>query len=313
MAAEPKVVLISQLGTGGRSWQPVGDLLTDVAVFTYDRPGTGEAPGRPGPNPALPYSAWARELAEILDHEGVTEPAVIVGHSFGGNIARVYAGLYPERVAGLVFVDSSIPQMFLEPNSGPKLDGEGPEATEIDTVRGQVEIMTLTLPRVPALVLSREPGAWDGQWDPPHEAVEDLWIASQRALAHDVGAPLVVADRCGHQIPRDRPALVAYAVRQVLDAIQEGRQLWPSAARLAEHDSHIDEGRGTDLPVGSIVAMRDLVAYRDDQNEAFPWSETSTGAMADSYIREMLDGGYAVLVRRGFDGAPPAPLMSTED
>jgi pimeloyl-ACP methyl ester carboxylesterase len=237
----PPVVFIAQLGTGGQSWKSVTDLLPGIAVFAYDRPGTGEAPGRPDPNPPLPYGTWARELAELFDREGITDPAVVVGHSFGGNIARVYAGLYPLRVAGLVFVDSSIPQMFLEPDSGPKLDGDGPDATEIDTVRGQVEIMTLALPRVPTLVLSRDPGAWDGDWDPPHEAVEDLWIASQRELARLTGAPLIVADRCGHQIPRDRPALVAYAVRHVLKAVQDGSPSQPIAAQLADYGSHLDE------------------------------------------------------------------------
>jgi pimeloyl-ACP methyl ester carboxylesterase len=192
--SSPPIVFIAQLGTGGDSWKPVLDRLESGATtLTYDRPGTGDAPPRPAPNPPIPHSGFARELLELLDAEGINEPAVIVGHSFGGLIARAFAGSYRQRVAGLVFVDASIPQFHLVPTSEPKLDGDDDGATEIDVVRGQVEILSLGIPRVPSVVLTRTHGTWSGDAPPPHPAVEDLWLVSQRQLADQAGASLVVA------------------------------------------------------------------------------------------------------------------------
>lgn len=233
------IVLIAQLGTGGDSWKPVVDLLPDTTVVTYDRPGTGDAPGRSAPNPALPYSAFARELADLLDQRGVTQPAVIVGHSFGGLIARMYTALHPDRIAGLVFVDPSIPQFHLYPTAEPKLDGDGPDATEIDIVAGQVEILSAELPPVPTVVLTRTHGRWGGETPPPHPAVEDLWLVSQRLLARQTGAPLIVADNCGHQLPRQVPDLVAYAIKAV-HAAASGDPLTVDEAQLAQLGGHLD-------------------------------------------------------------------------
>src|SRR5688500_4709436 len=110
--AAPPVVFVSQIGTSGDSWQPVIDrLAASTATFTYDRPGTGNAPPRPTPNPSTPYSVFASELLHELEQAGITEPALLVGHSVGSLIGRVFAGAYPARVAGMVHVDGSIPRL----------------------------------------------------------------------------------------------------------------------------------------------------------------------------------------------------------
>jgi pimeloyl-ACP methyl ester carboxylesterase len=62
---------------------------------------------------ALPYSAFAVELADLLDQQTVTGPLVVVGHSFGSLIARMFAARHPHRVAGMVHVDGSIPRGVL--------------------------------------------------------------------------------------------------------------------------------------------------------------------------------------------------------
>jgi pimeloyl-ACP methyl ester carboxylesterase len=48
------------------------------------------------------------DLGEVLDALDVTAPAVFVGHSWGGPILRLFADRYPQRVAGLVFIDASL-------------------------------------------------------------------------------------------------------------------------------------------------------------------------------------------------------------
>jgi pimeloyl-ACP methyl ester carboxylesterase len=230
--ADPPIVLISQMGTGGASWQPVLDALTAGATtFTYDRPGTGEAPPRPAPNPPIPYSVFAAELLHELEQADIFEPAVLVGHSVGSLIARAFAGAYPARLAGMVHVDGSIPRLVLE-DFDVRHDGDGPDATAIDWLAGEVEILTAAVPRVPTVVISRKPGWYR---EAPHPALDDLWHTYQQLIARDTGAPRIVATDAGHQIPDEAPRLVAYAIDAVVRAVRASSepQLDPGELEVA--------------------------------------------------------------------------------
>jgi pimeloyl-ACP methyl ester carboxylesterase len=101
----PAVVFESGLGLPGYSWVYV---QREVARFTracwYDR--AGYAWSDPGPYPRDSV-ATSRDLHRLLQAAGVVGPYVLVGHSLGGFHVRVFNRLYPEEVAGVVFVDSS--------------------------------------------------------------------------------------------------------------------------------------------------------------------------------------------------------------
>ncbi|MGH9554895.1 MAG: alpha/beta fold hydrolase [Terriglobales bacterium] len=75
-------------------------------VCSYDRAGLGWSEPGPEPRDALRI---ARELRILLRNAGETPPYVLVGHSFGGLLVRVYADQYPEDVVGLLLLDSSHP------------------------------------------------------------------------------------------------------------------------------------------------------------------------------------------------------------
>ena len=219
---QPTVVFIAQLGTGGSSWRPVIDLFrAGSATFTYDRPGTGNCPPRPTPNPPLPYSVFADELIGLLDDQGISDPAVIVSHSIGCLIARVFAHHHPGRGAGMVFIDGSIPRRSLWP-AGPldqPPDGDGPLATHFDTLAGEVEVVEAVSPARPAAVIMRTPGRWPEDYAVGADA---LWIAYQRQLAREYRAPLILAADAGHQIPAEAPALVAHVVDEVVTGARRG-------------------------------------------------------------------------------------------
>lgn len=221
--ADPPVVLVAQIGTACDSWQPVIDrLTTGPAVVTYDRPGIGASPPRPAPNPPLPYSAFGGELAAMLDALGLGQPVVLVGHSVGSVIVRAFAARWPDQVAGMVHVDGSWPGLDLAHWVGPHIDGDGPNCTAFDTARGAAEITGVDWPPVPGVVLVRTPGAWAG--DTPFDPdVDRFWHEQAAILAAELGVPRVVADDAGHQMVREVPALVAYAVDEVVRAVQEQR------------------------------------------------------------------------------------------
>jgi len=82
-----------------------GLVQPEVAKFTqvcsYDHSGIGWSESGPKDSCSLRVS----EVHTALKKVGITGPYVLVGHSLGGLVARVYAGQYPDEVAGMVFVD----------------------------------------------------------------------------------------------------------------------------------------------------------------------------------------------------------------
>jgi pimeloyl-ACP methyl ester carboxylesterase len=115
----PTVVLEAGSGNSGGIWSqvPAGPgeaVLPAVARFTrvcaYDRPGTYLLPdvlSRSDPV-AMPRSARdiVLDLHALLRAADVPGPYILVGHSFGGMVARLYATTYPRRIAGLVSIDA---------------------------------------------------------------------------------------------------------------------------------------------------------------------------------------------------------------
>jgi pimeloyl-ACP methyl ester carboxylesterase len=51
------------------------------------------------------------DLHEALQHAGVLPPYVMAGGSVGGEYVHIYTARYPSDVAGLVLIDSSVPDM----------------------------------------------------------------------------------------------------------------------------------------------------------------------------------------------------------
>jgi pimeloyl-ACP methyl ester carboxylesterase len=93
---------------GGVTWGDWGLVVPKLAesnrVCVYDRAGYGWS--EPGPEPRTALQC-ANELHQLLLNAGVPEPYVLVAHSFGGYIARVYAGRFGDSLSGVVLVDTS--------------------------------------------------------------------------------------------------------------------------------------------------------------------------------------------------------------
>jgi pimeloyl-ACP methyl ester carboxylesterase len=99
----PTVVLIAGAGDFSFDW---GLVQPDVSRFTracsYDRAGLAWSDSGPTPR-TMRQDAY--ELHTLLKTARIKAPYVLVGHSVGGLIARVYAEQYPKEVAGMVLVD----------------------------------------------------------------------------------------------------------------------------------------------------------------------------------------------------------------
>ncbi len=99
----PTIVIEPGLGVDWVAWAPVvEDLVTSAEVCVYDRAGYGWSEAGPMPRTA---GQSAEELHQLLSSR--PGPIVLVGHSFGGYIARVYAARFAGAVQGVVLVDPS--------------------------------------------------------------------------------------------------------------------------------------------------------------------------------------------------------------
>jgi pimeloyl-ACP methyl ester carboxylesterase len=103
------VMVILESGFGGDSlaWFKVRPLLEPrFRVCAYDRAGAGFSDSAPAPRDG---AAVARDLDQGLRAAHIGPPFILVGHSSGGLYVRVFAGLRPRDVVGLVLVDPSVP------------------------------------------------------------------------------------------------------------------------------------------------------------------------------------------------------------
>ena len=120
----PTVVMDSGIGGGVLDWQTVQPKVAEFArVCSYDRSGLGwsESGPKPRTSPRI-----VKELHALLENAGVGGPYVLVGHSFGGANAQLYAAEYPKEVAGMVLVDSALDSRVLDKDLRDAAEGATP-------------------------------------------------------------------------------------------------------------------------------------------------------------------------------------------
>jgi pimeloyl-ACP methyl ester carboxylesterase len=269
----PTVVLEAGAGDRADIWstdlhQPAGSrpmVLPAVAGFTrvcaYDRPGTtaevvpdvspseagaGFLPSRsdPVPQPRTAEHAVA-DLHALLQAADIPGPYVLVGHSFGGLYVRLYAARDPDAVVGLVLVDATHEDVWVQFRArmtpaqwaafetmqfNLEAPAEYPALERIDfnTSTAQMRQARLDSPLrpLPLAVLAHGRPFEAPLPDWPGEATEQIMLAVQYDLAALVpNARLSIASDSGHYIHQDQPGLVSEAIRQVVAGVRD-RDTW---------------------------------------------------------------------------------------
>jgi pimeloyl-ACP methyl ester carboxylesterase len=228
----PAVILEGGFGTGIASWSTVQREIAKFAqVVSYDRAGLGQS--EPGPKPR-DAKQIASELHAALQSAGIKPPYVLVGHSLGATFVRVFAGLYPTEVAGMVLVDPSQEafHMWVKTNQPAALkeeeaklakapQGMRDEYSAIDAVYEQAAAAKLPA-GVPITLLTAT------QADLIPAEPRRLWSEKQKEWIDKVpGGKHILAEKSGHFIQAQEPALVIEAVRQVIQQSRGQKQSAP--------------------------------------------------------------------------------------
>jgi pimeloyl-ACP methyl ester carboxylesterase len=102
--SQPTVILEAGIGDFSVEWSLVQPGVARFArVCSYDRADDGWSDY--GPHPRTMQQV-VYELHKLLETAEVRPPYVMVGHSYGGLIVRLYQSTYPKDVAGIVLVEA---------------------------------------------------------------------------------------------------------------------------------------------------------------------------------------------------------------
>lgn len=233
-AGKPTVILEAGHAETSETWAPVVPLVSRFTrVCTYDRAGLGKS-GPPAPGQRTGASAVS-DLRALLVAAKETGPFVMVGHSLGGAFIRLYATEHPGDVAGLVLVDSVHERDFTAVHEllTPEQRAEGaragmrpqsPEGLDIESVLAELGRTSTAAPfTFPVVVLARGRPLGNDEmppsWSPEQrKRREELRRSLQADLAKlSQSGVLITALRSGHFVHHDEPALVASAIRQLVE------------------------------------------------------------------------------------------------
>jgi len=246
----PTVVLISGTRGAHDDWTDLIDLKNPAAamkpgesavfpqvskftrVCAYDRPGTTRNDNTVTDSTAVLQPTTAQQgvadLHALLNAAKEPRPYVLVGHSWGGLIARLFASTYPDEVAGLVLVDPA--SEFLKTSLTPEqwatyikatkklIESKGLEAPDhvrtLDLLHGTPGVHPM-----PIIVLTSDkrfdfgaggPETW-GAWRSAHDRLAKLLNAKHISDTHS-----------GHAIQMEQPQLVVDAIREVVEGVRGG-------------------------------------------------------------------------------------------
>ena len=238
-SGSPTILLEAGFGGGSNLWAGVlPELGQETRTCAYDRAGIDASDAIPGVHDA---GDEIRDLERLLDRGGIEPPYVLVGHSYGGLLARLFAHAHPDQTGGVVLIDANgrdayrrgfalwpktlAPKrrrLWAEP-IGRGVDGRASAALASDIRSlGDTPLVVLTAAR------DRELGLYEGL--PPE--ITRRWRRLMRVMQEELAGlstdhAHVLALRSDHFIYRDQPLLVSRAVRAVVRAVRDDAPLPP--------------------------------------------------------------------------------------
>ncbi len=206
------ILCIHGTSSSSLAWSSAVEKLAELSrVIAYDRRGCGRSE-RPDPYERTSPGEQTDDARALLEALGAT-PAVVIGRSYGGDIALDLALRYPESVRALVLLEAGPVGLFAEYDAW--VDATIEKVERASSERG-IDAVGETLIRE---VL--------GEWEELPGELRELISANGPAILAELRGGVLAVDRAQLEALR-RPTLLVSATdspeafRQVMDELARG-------------------------------------------------------------------------------------------
>jgi pimeloyl-ACP methyl ester carboxylesterase len=193
----------------------------EVSRFTntiaYDRAGIGLS--APGPQPRDARQI-ARELHCALGNAHAQPPYVLVGSSYGGPLIRVFAGMYPAEVCGMVLVDPAQEEYYqwtqIRPPRAREDEWRDFQAGLAQAHQSRVPdaipvvLITATVLHVLPIFLTAKEKERFNEFLPMWVKFHADWVGKLPNGKH------IITENSGHSVVFEEPELIIRAIRQMV-------------------------------------------------------------------------------------------------
>jgi len=108
----PTIIFESGLGTPLNNWDKIQTSISaNYQTISYDRKGLGESPATDKPRT---LDNLVNDLDSLITQNEIDGPIILVGHSLGGHIVRMYQQSFPSKIAGMFLIDPTNEYLYEE-------------------------------------------------------------------------------------------------------------------------------------------------------------------------------------------------------
>lgn len=225
----PTVIFESGLGCIHSDWKVVqNEISKNTRTFSYDRAGLGNSDKIKLPRTSLDQ---VHELHTLLNKANVKGPYIIVAHSIGGYNARLFAGTYPNEVAGIVFVDSSHEKQFdflknctAQEYKQISSKSDGAEQTLDEEIISANQVKEIrkkdALRNIPIIVLTADKNIKPSE-DKYEEIMKSMVDQGKDIASLSNKSKYIFVKDSGHYIQKDKPQVVIDSIKDLIDNIRK--------------------------------------------------------------------------------------------
>ena len=216
----PTIVHLHGLGGTSDDAATVPDAVGGRQRFcVYDRASMGSSDAARGYHTGRDS---VRDLHALLEAADIDGPYVLVGASFGGLLATMYAGTFPDDVVGLVLLDATLPtytqvygalpadqrQMLIDRSE------TNPEGVKFFASMREAQALVARVPDIPVTYLAASEPDIPPSW--PIRKMRKLIREQQRAFVNAFPRGRLRVVDAPHFMEPVIPELIAEEVRRVL-------------------------------------------------------------------------------------------------
>jgi len=212
---EPIVVFDNGLGMGMKYWDEVFlEISKTNTVFAYNRKDDKILKNRSMSTDKVEL------LRKLLLKRGLKPPYVLVGHSLGGLYMQYYARKYPDEVIGLVLVDSTHPDDFINHSNLPEKMKKQFKYLAEYTHSFSEKLLALPMTEVPVIALVATNERMMTQKEELKPLVESMIANAKESLGLYPNCKVQMGDT-EHVVMYEKPEVVIGAIREILSGISK--------------------------------------------------------------------------------------------